>query len=159
MREVILYGGVNLNFEGLGLSQNGEELIAVQKEFAAFVTLLSKSLGQLEKSLSLTVHPPNSVYKGYDYAALAAAADSIIIMAYDYGPKPEPLSLVKQAVEMAKTQVPPEKLLLGISVPYETLESIAPKIGLAKRSGLGGIALWRINVISDEIWEVLRGMA
>jgi hypothetical protein len=32
---------------------------------------------------------------------MGAVSDKIIIMAYDYGPKPEPDQLVIQAVEMA----------------------------------------------------------
>jgi len=158
MKEVAMYEGVNLNFEGLGLSQKEEELKAVQEEFTAFATLLSRQLRKLNKGLTLTIHPPNSAYQGYDYGALAEAADRIIMMAYDYGPKPEPISLVLQAVEMAKRNVPPEKLVLGISVPYETPESIVAKIGLAKRYNLDGIALWRLGVISGETWEVLRNM-
>ncbi|MFZ5597525.1 MAG: hypothetical protein ACOY31_11005 [Bacillota bacterium] len=38
-------------------------------------------------------------------------ADRIIIMAYDYGQKPEPVNLVTQAVEMAGKDVAPEKLI------------------------------------------------
>lgn len=53
-------------------------------------------------------------------------------MAYDYGAKPEPEELVIQAIEQATKNVPKEKLLLGISIPNETQESFAVKIGLAK---------------------------
>lgn len=158
MKEAEMYKGVNLNFEGLGLSQRGEELTTVQEKFTFFVAMLSGQLRKLEKGLTLTVHPPNSEYRGYDYGSLAEAADRIIIMAYDYGPKPEPINLVRQAVETAKSYVPSEKLMLGISIPYETPVSIAPKIGLAKRYNLGGIALWRLGVISGETWDVLRLM-
>ncbi|NLX90713.1 MAG: copper amine oxidase [Firmicutes bacterium] len=158
IKEAEMYGGVNLNFEGLGLSQRGEKLSAVQDKFTFFVTMLSGQLRKIEKDLTLTVHPLNSEYKGYDYGGLAQAAGRIIIMAYDYGPKPEPINLVRQAVEAAKSYVPSEKLLLGISIPYETPVSIAPKIGLAKRYNLGGIALWRLGVISGETWDVLRLM-
>lgn len=158
IKEAEMYGGVNLNFEGLGLSQRGEKLSAVQDKFTFFVTMLSGQLRKLEKGLTLTVHPPNSEYRGYDYGGLAEAADRIIIMAYDYGPKPEPINLVRQAVETARSYVPSEKLILGISIPYETPVSIAPKIGIAKRYNLGGIALWRLGVISGETWDVLRLM-
>jgi len=44
-------------------------------------------------------------------------------MAHNYGPKPEPLNRVEQAVEMALVVVPAEKLVLGISAPSETAES------------------------------------
>ncbi len=157
-KEAKMYGGVNLDFEGLGLSQKGTELRVVQENFTFFASMLSAQLRQAGKSLTLTVHPPNSEYKGYDYGALAKIADRMIIMAYDYGPRPEPINLVLQAVETALLDVPPGKLILGISVPYETAESIIPKIGVAKRYKLGGIALWRLGVIPAETWDVLRSM-
>ncbi|MGI5881605.1 MAG: stalk domain-containing protein [Dethiobacteria bacterium] len=153
-----LYGGVNLDFEGLGLSQSGEELEAVQQKYTLFVSMLAEKLRKLGKSLTLTVHPPNSEYKGYDYGKLAMAADRIIIMAYDFGPKPEPINLVLEAVEMAMVDVPAEKIILGISIPYETEKSIIPKVGLAKRYKLGGIALWRLGLISNETWSMLRSL-
>lgn len=158
IKEVNMYGGVNLDFEGLGLSQRGEELKPVQEKFTLFVVMLSEQLRKFGKGLTLTVHPPNSEYRGYDYGELAKAADHMIIMAYDFGPKPEPIGLVRQAVEMAIANVPSQKLVLGISVPYEMEESIVPKISIAKRYGLGGIALWRLGLVSDGTWGVLRSM-
>ena len=77
-------------------------------------------------------------------------------MAYDYGSKPEPVSLVTQAVEMAKASVPPEKLVLGISAPTETPESILTKVRIAKRYGLEGIAIWRLGLVTGEMWDALR---
>jgi len=68
-------------------------------------------------------------------------------MAYDYGPKPEPLNRVEQAIEMALVVVPAEKLVLGISAPSETAESIIEKIGVAKRFRLQGISLWRLGLL------------
>jgi hypothetical protein len=77
-------------------------------------------------------------------------------MAYDYGSTPEPVSLVTQAVEMAKALVPPEKLVLGISAASETPESILTKLGIAKRYRLDGIAIWRLGLVTGEIWDALR---
>lgn len=156
MEEGALYQGVNLDFEGLGYQDSGEQLKNVQDRFSDFIRLLSAQTKSANINLTLTLHAPNSAYKGYDYKALGDLADRIIIMAYDYGSKPEPVSLVRQAVEMAAALVPPEKLILGISAPAETPESIITKIGIAKRYGLDGIALWRLGVITDGMWETLR---
>jgi spore germination protein YaaH len=52
--------------------------------------------------------------------------------------------------------VPAHKLLLGISLPSERAESLQQKIGLAKRYGLKGIALWRLGLVSPEMWSVLE---
>ncbi|MCG0276246.1 MAG: glycosyl hydrolase family 18 protein [Thermosediminibacteraceae bacterium] len=150
-----LYSGVNLDLEGLGLNKNPEALSQVRQNFTSFVRMLSERLDP-SKTLTLTLHAPNSAYKGYDYKALGEIADRIIIMAYDYGTSPEPVNMVLQAVELAKAQVPSHKLILGISIPSENAESMLTKIGIAKRYQLSGIALWRLGLISKDKWEVLR---
>jgi len=155
-KEAILYQGVNLDFEGLGWRAENEELTAVRQSFNRFVQLLSGQLKKIDRSLTLTLHAPNSAYKGYDYQELGRYADRIIVMAYDYGTVPEPLDLVIEAMEMAGEVIPPEKLVLGISIPGETAESIPAKVGLAKRYNLEGIAIWRLGLVSDEIWNILR---
>lgn len=77
-------------------------------------------------------------------------------MAYEYGSKPEPNSLVIQAVEQSLQDVPKEKLVLGISIPSENTQSILAKIGIAKRYQLDGIALWRLGLLTDEMWDQVR---
>jgi len=154
--EATLYKGVNLDFEGLGYSQTGAELEAVRESFNSYVSRLAKQLHAAGKSLSLSLHPPNSSFKGYDYRALGQHADRIIIMAYDYGTKPEPTHLVTQAVEVAVAVVPPAKLSLGISIPSETAESLSAKLGIAKRYNLDGISLWRLGLLTDQMWNTLE---
>jgi spore germination protein YaaH len=150
------YSGVNLDFEGLGYNDSGEQLQQVQQSFTSFVSLLDQELKSSNTELTLTLHAPNSAYPGYDYQALGQIADRIIIMAYDYGARPEPVGQVKQAVEMACHLVPANKLILGISAPSETAESIATKVGIAKRYNLNGVALWRLGLINDGMWQTLR---
>ncbi len=154
--EAWLYRGVNLDFEGLGYNDSGEQLQQVQQKFTSFVNLLNQELQTNSTRLTLTLHAPNSAYPGYDYQALGQIADRIIIMAYDYGSRPEPVSQVKQAVEMACKKVPASKLVLGISAPSENAASIATKVGIAKRYNLNGVALWRLGLISDDMWQTLR---
>ena len=150
------YNGVNLDFEGLGLKEQGEELTAVRSSFSAFVSQLASQLKPMGKSLTLSLHPPNSAYRGYDYRSLGELADTIVIMAYDYGIKPEPVTQVLQAVEMARASVPANKLVLGISAPGETAESVIAEVGIAKRYGLSGVALWRLGLVPGDLWEALR---
>lgn len=156
LNEVKLYEGINLNFEGLGYRDEGEKLKSIRNNFTMFVKLLAQHLHAADKSLTLTLHAPNSAYPGYDYQVLGKLADKIIIMAYEYGSAPEPVNLVTQAVEMAIAVVPPQKLLLGISVPKENSKSILIKAGIAKKYNLAGIALWRLGVMTDEMWAGLR---
>ncbi|MGE5380140.1 MAG: stalk domain-containing protein [Methylocystaceae bacterium] len=154
--EAQTYQGVNLDIEGLGWKENGSELTAVKNNYTRFVRLLADKLKASEKSLTLTLHPPNSAYQGYDYQALGAIADRIIVMAYDYGPKPEPTGLVMTAVATAVQNVQPDKIILGISLPSENPESIKSKIGIAKKYNLNGIALWRLGLVTTETWDVLK---
>ncbi len=155
--EASQYGGVNLDFEGLGFNDSGDVLKQVQQRFTSFVELLEQELQAGGSGLTLTLHAPNSAYPGYDYQALGQIADRIIIMAYDYGPKPEPVTQVTQAVEMALASVPANKLILGISAHSESAASIGAKVGIAKRYRLNGVALWRLGLIDDGMWQVLRG--
>ena len=154
--EAEYYHGVNLDFEGLGLNNQGEDLEAVKDNFTDFVGKLAAELKRDNVKLTLTLHAPNSAYRGYDYQALGQLADEIVIMAYDYGTKPEPLDLVTDAVLTAKASVPAEKLLLGIATLNETSDSLAAKIALTKKYRLKGIALWRLGLISDEQWAVIK---
>ncbi|WP_333870569.1 stalk domain-containing protein [Desulforamulus putei] len=150
------YQGVHLDFEGLGRQDKGEGLTRVRDSFSNFVNLLSQPLKAANLPLTLTLHAPNSAYQGYDYKKLGQMADEIIIMAHDYGVKPEPVDLVTQAVKWASQMMPPEKLILGISVPSETPESLVTKVGIAKRYQLKGISLWRLGLVSEEMWTSLR---
>ena len=152
-KEAQYFSGVNLDFEGLGYNDSGIQLELVRQSFNRFTDLLKKKLGN--RGLTLTLHAPNSAYPGYDYEELGKISDRIIIMAYDYGPRPEPLNMVKQAVETARQSVPAGKLILGISAPSETAASIPDKITMAKNNNLGGIALWRLGVINEGMWQAL----
>lgn len=153
--EAVLYNGVNLDFEGLGWNEDKAQLAQTQANFTNFATLLSQELKKSSRQLTLTLHAPNSAYLGYDYAALGKVADYIIIMAYDYGSKPEPVAMIRQAVETAEFSVPTSKLLLGISVVGENPESLQTITGVAKKYNLGGIALWRLGLLNSETWRVL----
>ncbi len=156
VQEAKNYRGVNLNLEGLGLTDQGEQLSQVRASFVTFVSLLSQELKSAQLTLSLTIHAPNSSYRGYDYQKLAPLVDEIIIMAYDYGSKPEPVQLVEQAVQQAKAMVPAEKLVLGISLPSENETSLLTKVAIAQRYGLKGIALWRLGLVSQDMWSNLK---
>lgn len=154
--EAQYFGGVNLDIEGLGWKEKDSDLTAVQNNFTRFVQLLNQQLKLSGKGLTLTLHPLNGAYKGYDYKALGEIADTIVIMAYDYGQKPEPVNMVTQAVQLALDKVAPEKISLGISIPNETPDSLQSKIGIAKKYNLKGIALWRLGLLSPEMWNVLK---
>jgi hypothetical protein len=143
------FGGVALDFEGLGFKLNPK---VQQQLLNAYVKELREALPQ-GTALSLAVPPLNSAYKGYDYKTLASLADDLMIMAYQYNPvgtgsqMAEPNSLVNEAIQLAlKAGVPKDKLLLGISLSSETPTSVDDKLGLAKRYDLKGAAFWRLGL-------------
>lgn len=156
-REVAAYGGVNLDFEGLGMTDKDDALESIRKAFSSFVEELSAAVKPLGKRLTLTVHPPNGSYKGYDYASLASTADRLVIMAYGYGEPltPEPPDLVIQAIR-GLAGVPREKVILGISMAHENGAGVRARIGIAKRYGLAGVALWRLGLADDSHEAALR---
>lgn len=61
-----------------------------------------------------------ALYEGHDYAALGKAADYVLLMTYEwgytYGPPMAvaPIRNVRQVVDYALTEIPPEKIYLGI---------------------------------------------
>lgn len=154
--------GVVLDLEGLGWSEQGEALRQVQQGFTALVAAVSARLHPAGREVIVAVQPPNGWYKGYDYKGIAGAADLLLMMAYPYWPaeveKPEPLDLVAEAVALSLQEVPAEKLLLGILVEHETGETVTQKVGLAKRNGLAGIAVWILRSLDEVEMEAIEGL-
>jgi spore germination protein YaaH len=149
------FAGVVLDFEGLGM--NGDTALAKQ-QYNQFVQLLASQLRPNGLKLSLVLHPLNGAYQGYDYKTLGSIADDLIVMAYAYEneKQPEPLGKVDEAIKLATAEVPKEKLLLGISMGSENAQSVNSKIGLAKRYGLKGIALWRLGLIGQPAFAEMQ---
>lgn len=146
------FQGIGLDLEGLGLTGDKQ---AVQGQYNTFVKNLAAAARPAGLKLTVILHPLNSSYKGYDYKTLASLADDLVIMAYAYEDEsqPEPLNLVDQGIRLALEQVSKDKLILGISVYSENETSVNAKIGLAKRYGLKGIAIWRLGLIGQPVWN------
>jgi len=150
------FTGITLDFEGLGLTGDYKE---AQQSYNAFVRKLDRRAEASNLTLTLALHPLNGSFRGYDYKTLASYADEIIIMAYDYNMDtgtPEPMEKVDEAIQLALKQVPKSKLVLGISMGSENAQSVNGKIGLAKRYGLKGIAVWRLGIIGDETIKAMQ---
>jgi len=82
------------------------------------------------------------LYEAHDYGAIGAVADTVLLMTYEwgytYGPPRAiaPITEVQSVVEYAKTEIPVEKILLGIpnygydwTLPFERGISQAVTIG------------------------------
>lgn len=119
------YDGITIDFEGLRSNQKAD--------FTAFLQALSEAVHGLGKSLYVCVAPvltTGSYYDGYDYSAISALADKVILMAYDYDPQDmsqfvgteyyktaatAPIDQVYWSLKIAAKEIGPSKLLLGFS--------------------------------------------
>jgi spore germination protein YaaH len=114
------YAGIDIDYEDL----RGTDRDA----FTTFVTNLGDALHAEHKILSVAVFAKTSDAgddqrnMAQDYAAIGDAADEVRLMAYDYhwsasppGPV-APITWVREVLDYAKTQIPAEKIVLGIPV-------------------------------------------
>lgn len=112
------YQGVDIDFEYI----LGEDRDA----FTAFVRDVAEVMRENGYHTSVALAPKTSsdqrglLYEGKDYRALGEAADHVLLMTYEwgytYGPPMAvaPLNQVRRVVEYALTQIPAEKIDLGI---------------------------------------------
>jgi spore germination protein len=114
------YAGIDIDYENLKTTD--------RDSFTTFVTHLSQALHAHHKILSVALFAKttnagdNQRNAAQDYAAIGTAADETRLMAYDHhwassppGPV-APISWVRDVLTYAKTQIPPEKIVLGIPV-------------------------------------------
>ncbi len=112
------YHGFDLDLEGVQSDDRAA--------YTAFVARLGAALHERGKALALAIPPkPRDVTTGwagaYDYAALGEHVDLVTIMTYEYhGPWSGPGSIapynsVDQALAFATSQIPPDKVLLGLA--------------------------------------------
>lgn len=124
------YDGVTIDFEGLRGAQ--------KQDFVSFLSALRLELDEIGKKLYVCVSPVLSTgyyganyYDGYDYAAIGALADKVILMAYDYEAKDmsqlvgtnyyyktvatTPINEVYLGLRAITAQMDPNKVLLGFS--------------------------------------------
>ncbi|MBS5064282.1 MAG: LysM peptidoglycan-binding domain-containing protein [Hungatella hathewayi] len=112
------YGALNLDFEYI-MAQD-------RLGYARFVGNITQMMNLFGIQVSVALAPKTSdeqegvLYEGMDYALLGAAANSVLLMTYEwgyaYGPPMAiaPANLVRQVVEYAVTRIPREKISLGI---------------------------------------------
>ena len=143
------YDELNIDFEFV----LGTDRVA----FAEFVRLAADTL---KYTVSVCLAPKTSadqrglVYEGKDYRLLGEAADRVLLMTYEWGykygpPLPvAPLNSVRQVVEYALTEIPAEKISLGLAnygydwpLPFVRQQTVARTISsveaveIAKRVG------------------------
>jgi len=116
-----LYGadGINIDFENLA---NGDA-----SRFTAFVKQFSEYGRRAGLKMSVDLPVPSDWNRAFEFAALSDAVDYVAIMTYDehWGTSPRAgstasLPWVDTAIQRTLTQIPPEKILMGI--PFYTRE-------------------------------------
>lgn len=134
------FQGVDIDFEYI----LPEDRIA----FANFVYEVRLAVNELGFPVSVALAPktsddqPGLLYEGKDYSLLGAAADSVLLMTYEWGytfSEPRavaPLPNVRRVVEYGLTRIPAFKIDLGIPnygydwpLPYESGVTKATSIG------------------------------
>ena len=114
----LIEAGVDVDFEYLPGYLSGA--------YAAFLERLRRILRPIGRFLWVALAPKTSadqrglLYEGHDYAALAAAVDAALLMTYEWGYTAgppmavAPLPNVRAVLDYAVTELPAEKLLLGV---------------------------------------------
>lgn len=112
------YAGLDVDFEYL----TGDLAAA----YAAFLGRLQRLLGSqgwfVWAALAPKTSPtqPGLLYEGHDYAAIGAAVDAVLLMTYEWGYTAgppmavAPLPNVRAVLDYAITEIPPEKIFLGV---------------------------------------------
>ena len=112
------YQGLDIDFEYV-FPEDGPA-------YAAFIARLTRTLNPMGYPVITALAPKTSsaqrglLYEAHDYAAIGAAANEVLLMTYEWGyaySEPmavAPLPSVRRVVEYALTEIPPEKIWLGI---------------------------------------------
>lgn len=112
------YRGLDVDFEFVYARDAGP--------YAAFIRNLARRLNPLGYPVIVALAPKTSatqrglLYEGHDYAALGAAANEVLLMTYEWGyaysmpMAVAPLPNVRSVVEYALTEIPANKIWLGI---------------------------------------------
>ncbi len=134
------FAGLDIDFEFI--------LASDRQAFVDFVVYMREAVNALGYPVSVALAPKYSadqqglLYEGKDYPALGEAADYVLLMTYEWGYKygpplaVAPLNQVRRVLDYAVTEIPPEKINLGIpnygydwSLPFVRGETAAETIG------------------------------
>lgn len=118
------------------------------EEYAAFVAAIRERVSPMGIKVFTALSPKTSatqsglLYEGHDYGLIGEASDSVLLMTYEwgytYGPAMAvaPLPNVRRVVEYALTEIPPNKITLGVpnygydwTLPFVQGESKARSLG------------------------------
>ena len=133
------YAGVDVDFEFIDPQQ--------AEAYAGFAGTLRETLNRYGLELITALAPkvsadqPGVLYEGHNYRLLGENSDAVLLMTYEwgytYGPPMAvaPIRSVRQVLDYAVTEIPPEKILMGFpnyaynwTLPFQAGESRAESI-------------------------------
>lgn len=148
------YEGVDIDFEYI--------LASDRDAFTAFVWEVAETMRANGYHTSVALAPKTSseqtglLYEGKDYRALGEAADHVLLMTYEwgytYGPPMAvaPINQVRRVVEYALTQIPSEKINLGI--PNYGYDWPLPYVrGVTKATTINNVQAVRIAIAQGAV--------
>lgn len=146
------YQGVNVDFEYV--------LASDADGYVAFVQTLTLRMNENGYTVSIALPPkmskeqPGTLYEGADYQRLGEAANSVLLMTYEWGytfsppMAVAPINMVRKVVDFAITQIPNTKINLGIPnygydwpLPYQK--------GVTKATAISNTTAVRIAVSNN----------
>lgn len=135
------YYGVDFDFEFLFPDD--------ADEYVLLVSQMEERLNEIGAITLVALAPktyteqPGLLYEGHDYKGLGEAADLALLMTYEwgytYGPPMAvaPINNVRKVLEYGITQIPPEKILMGIpnygydwTLPFVQGQSVAENLSI-----------------------------
>lgn len=112
------YYGLDVDFEFIG-AENRDQYVAFIRNLAARLNPLGyEVITALAPKTSST--QPGLLYEGHDYAGLGEASNAVLLMTYEwgytYGPPMAvaPIANIRAVLDYAVTQIPRDKIYLGI---------------------------------------------
>lgn len=112
------YYGIDIDFEYVPPTD--------REAYVAFIQRTADRLNPLGFTVTVALAPKTSanqrglLYEAHDYAGIGAAANAVLLMTYEwgyaYGPPMavSPLPNVKQVIDYAVTEIPPDKIFMGV---------------------------------------------
>ena len=148
------YGGVDIDFEYIRRED--------RDAFTGFIRQVAQAIHEAGLKLSIALAPktsadqPGLLYEGKDYPALGALADSVLLMTYEWGYKygpnmaVAPINKVEQVVRYAVTEIPAEKIRLGIpNYGYDWPLPYLPNVTVANT--IGNVEAVQIAIENDAV--------
>lgn len=153
------YEGVDVDFEYVFPQDAGA--------YAAFLARLRQRLSPAGLLVTAALAPktwagqPGLLYEGHDYAAVSAAVDRVLLMTYEWGyaysapMAVAPLPSVRRVVEYALTEMPAEKIWLGIPnygydwpLPYQ--QGVTRAVSLSNQYAVELAARFGAEILFDQ---------